>query len=79
MLTTSQESSLYFAKAATVYQWGRLSDKLGRRPILLMGPLGLGLSTCALGATNNAWVQTTARSLQGVFGGNLGELFWLSQ
>ncbi|KAF5359751.1 hypothetical protein D9756_003028 [Leucocoprinus leucothites] len=65
------ESSLFLAKAATVYQWGKLSDKLGRRPILLMGPLGLGLSTIALGVTDNAWVQTTARSMQGVFGGNL--------
>ncbi|KAJ3571156.1 hypothetical protein NP233_g3937 [Leucocoprinus birnbaumii] len=65
------ESSLYLAKAATVYQWGKLSDKLGRRPILLMGPLGMGLSTFALGITGNAWVQTTARSMQGVFGGNL--------
>ncbi|KXN84878.1 Protein ZINC INDUCED FACILITATOR-LIKE 1 [Leucoagaricus sp. SymC.cos] len=36
-----------------------------------MGPLGLAVSTCILGVTNNALAQTTARSLQGVFGGNL--------
>ena len=68
-----QESILFFAQAATAYQWGKLSDKLGRRPILLMGPFGLWLSTFALGVTNNVWVQAAARSMEGVFSGNIGE------
>lgn len=65
------ESILFFAQAATAYQWGKLSDKLGRRPILLMGPFGLWLSTFALGVTNNVWVQAAARSMEGVFSGNI--------
>lgn len=69
---------MFLAKAATAYQWGRLSDKLGRRPILLIGPFGLGLSTWVLGLTNNTWIQTSARSMQGVFGGNLGLNFYFS-
>jgi len=68
-----QESALFFAQTATVYQWGKFSDKLGRRPILLMGSLGLCLSTFSLGVTNSTWVQVAARSVQGISGGNLGE------
>ncbi|EKM78040.1 hypothetical protein AGABI1DRAFT_129820 [Agaricus bisporus var. burnettii JB137-S8] len=39
--------------------------------LLVSRPFGLGLSTWVLGLTNNTWIQTSARSMQGVFGGNL--------
>lgn len=44
-----------------------------------MGPLGLGLSTFLLGVTSNPWIQTTARSMQGVSGGNMGKPFFFNQ
>jgi len=28
----------------TVFSWGRASDKIGRRPILAIGPIGLAVA-----------------------------------
>ncbi|KAJ6454122.1 major facilitator superfamily domain-containing protein [Mycena sanguinolenta] len=46
------ESSFFLAEALTVYQFGRLSDIYGRRPVLLLGPLGLGLATLGFGLSS---------------------------
>ncbi|KAG5653635.1 hypothetical protein H0H81_011737 [Sphagnurus paluster] len=43
------ESAFFFAEAFTVFHWGCASDKFGRRPILLLGPLA---SRCLQGAFN---------------------------
>ncbi|KAG6816274.1 hypothetical protein H0H87_007311 [Tephrocybe sp. NHM501043] len=37
------ESTFFIAEALTVVYWGRASDYFGRRPVLLLGPLGLSL------------------------------------
>ncbi|KAF7346823.1 MFS domain-containing protein [Mycena sanguinolenta] len=49
------ESSFFLAEALTVYQFGRLSDIYGRRPVLLLGPLGLGLATLGFGLSSSFW------------------------
>ncbi|KIJ19138.1 hypothetical protein PAXINDRAFT_166983 [Paxillus involutus ATCC 200175] len=37
--------SLYFAtQAMTILQWSRASDRVGRKPVLLLGIFGLSLS-----------------------------------
>lgn len=45
----SQESLFYVAQAATVLQWGRISDRIGRKPILLVGLMGSVLSILCFG------------------------------
>jgi MFS family permease len=32
-----------------VFAWGRLSDRVGRKPVLLLGLLGVSISTMAFG------------------------------
>ncbi|KAF5379711.1 hypothetical protein D9615_005711 [Tricholomella constricta] len=66
------ESAFFFAEALTVFQWGRASDRFGRRPILLLGPLGLSLAMLSFGLSNNFWTLVVSRCMQGVFNGNIG-------
>ena len=44
-----QESLFYVAQAATILQWGRISDRIGRKPILLIGLMGSALSMLCFG------------------------------
>jgi MFS family permease len=51
--------------------WGRLSDRVGRRPVMLMTIAGTALSLLALGlAPSLAWVLV-ARTLAGAFAANI--------
>lgn len=52
--------------------WGRLSDKIGRRPVLLWGLAGSTLSYVALGFCDSYWQIFATRALAGFFGGNVG-------
>ncbi|KAF5359368.1 hypothetical protein D9756_003059 [Leucocoprinus leucothites] len=66
------ESVFFLAEAATVFQWGWLSDRLGRRPILLLGPLGLTFAMLSFGYSTSFWIMLLSRFFQGVFNGNIG-------
>ncbi|QJW48646.1 MFS transporter [bacterium BFN5] len=46
--------------------WGRLSDRIGRRPILLLGLTGYGLSFILFGLATKLWMLFAARILAGV-------------
>jgi DHA1 family multidrug resistance protein-like MFS transporter len=46
--------------------WGQLSDKFGRR-ILLLGPLGYGISQILFGLTDNVFLIVLFRFLSGAF------------
>lgn len=39
----------FVGKATAVLQWGRLSDSIGRKPVLLSGILGLMMATILFG------------------------------
>ena len=68
-----QESVFFFAECSTAVQWGYLSDRFGRRPVLLMGPLGLTLSMFFFG-TSTAFVPLViSRFCQGAFNGCIGQ------
>lgn len=50
---------------------GRLSDRFGRRPILLLSLFGTLLSFLMLGFANTLWVLFFARISDGITGGNI--------
>ena len=50
---------------------GRLSDRFGRRPILLVSIFGTFLGFLLLGFANTLWILFAARILDGITGGNL--------
>jgi DHA1 family multidrug resistance protein-like MFS transporter len=46
--------------------WGHLSDRVGRKPILLVGLFGGGLGLLAFGMAGNLWMLYVARALSGL-------------
>ncbi len=51
--------------------WGALSDKRGRRPILLLTVAGTALSYLLWALSGSFWLFLVARLVAGAFGGNL--------
>jgi len=51
--------------------WGSLSDRLGRRPIILMSILGIGLSMLILGSAQSLLWLFLGRIFAGFFGANI--------
>ncbi|MFX0021261.1 MAG: MFS transporter [Candidatus Hermodarchaeota archaeon] len=51
--------------------WGKLSDRYGRKPILLIAQAGTGLSFLILGLSNSFYIILLARIVDGIFGGQI--------
>ena len=50
---------------------GRLSDKYGRRPVLLVSIIGTGIGFLILGFATTLWMLFLGRILDGISGGNI--------
>jgi multidrug resistance protein len=50
---------------------GRLSDKYGRRPVLLVSIIGTGVGFLILGFATTLWMLFVGRILDGITGGNI--------
>jgi MFS transporter, DHA1 family, tetracycline resistance protein len=55
--------------------WGRLSDRHGRRPILMSSLAGACLSYLMLGFAANVWWLLASRMLAGLMAGNIAAVF----
>jgi DHA1 family tetracycline resistance protein-like MFS transporter len=51
--------------------WGRISDRIGRRPVLLVSLLGSSLSHLAFAFSNSYWLLFAARLFAGAFTANI--------
>ncbi len=65
-------SSVYFGSFVSSYVWGRLSDRFGKRPCLILGSTGLLLCCVAMCFSFSIWFVILVRFLSGVLNGNLG-------
>ncbi|MEP5763729.1 MAG: MFS transporter [Halieaceae bacterium] len=52
--------------------WGRLSDRLGRKPVIMICLAGAALSYVALGLATELWMIYAARAFAGLMAGNFG-------
>lgn len=60
------------AKGMHSRYWGSLSDRIGRKPVLLMGCMGTIASLLVVGLSPNFWVALFGRFLGGALNGNIG-------
>ncbi|QIW97706.1 hypothetical protein AMS68_003224 [Peltaster fructicola] len=67
-------SAFAFAEFLAGVIWGRLSDRFGRKPILLCGLAGTGISMIIFGFSQNLATALIARALGGILNGNQGVL-----
>ncbi|KAM9889261.1 hypothetical protein OXX69_012889, partial [Metschnikowia pulcherrima] len=64
-------SSFAFCQFLFAMQWGKMSDRVGRKPVLLCGLLGTSASLLLFGFSTNYYMALFARSLAGVLNGNI--------
>lgn len=62
-------SAFTLAEFSTGVVWGKLSDRIGRKPVLLTGLAGTGLSMMIFGFAPSLPVALLARALGGLLNG----------
>lgn len=67
-------SAFTFAEFSTGMFWGRVSDWIGRKPVLIMGLVGTAISMILFGFSPSLPVALLARALGGLLNGNIGVL-----
>jgi len=65
-------SSFALAQFATSFFWGWLSDRIGRKPVVLMGTLLTAACFVAFGFCKNLWQAIVVQVLMGLVNGNQG-------
>ncbi|KAK6338713.1 hypothetical protein TWF696_009525 [Orbilia brochopaga] len=67
-------SSFSIAQCLTGVAWGRLSDRVGRKPVILCGMLGMLISVLVFGFASSIPMAMISRSCIGLLNGNVGIL-----
>ena len=65
-------SAFAIAEFSTGMMWGRISDKIGRKPVVIIGLAGTLISMLMFGFAKSLPVALLARALGGVLNGNIG-------
>src|SRR5438034_7353707 len=67
-------SSFFVAQLVSAPLWGRVSDRYGRRPALLVGLSASAAAFAVFGFANSVWLLFLCRIVQGLGGGTTGVL-----
>ncbi|KAJ2029854.1 hypothetical protein H4S03_007293, partial [Coemansia sp. S3946] len=62
--------SFSISQTLTIMHWGRLSDRIGRRPVLIAGLIGILVVSVLFGFTKTFAMAVVVRMATGVFAGN---------
>ncbi|KZS89258.1 MFS general substrate transporter [Sistotremastrum niveocremeum HHB9708] len=63
-------SSFFMAETASVFFWGRLSDRVGRRPVISFGLAAVAVATVAFGFSRSLTTLMLSRAMAGGLSGN---------
>ncbi|KAI0264194.1 MFS general substrate transporter [Gloeopeniophorella convolvens] len=63
-------SVLFAGEAVAVLFWSRLSDRIGRKPVLLVGVAGMIIPVLLFGLSRSFWALLMTRCLVGLVNGN---------
>ncbi|KAL0948631.1 hypothetical protein HGRIS_010438 [Hohenbuehelia grisea] len=66
------QSLFFLAEAVTVLHWSRVSDRIGRKPVILLGLFGISLSMFSFGLSRTFVGLVISRCLLGALNGNIG-------
>ncbi|KIO26760.1 hypothetical protein M407DRAFT_234206 [Tulasnella calospora MUT 4182] len=65
------DSLFALTQLCTIVHWGSLSDRIGRRPVILIGLSGVSVATLFFGLSNTLWQLLLSRALIGALCGNV--------
>ena len=65
LTVTVQESCFFVTEAIFVFFWARVSDKVGRKPVILFGSFGLSIALLFFGFSSTLFGVMASRALQG--------------
>ncbi|KAG1819574.1 major facilitator superfamily domain-containing protein [Suillus subaureus] len=65
------ESVFAMSQLCSIYQWAKISDAIGRRPVIFFGIIGLAITTLMFGLSKSLASVLVARCLGGLFSGNV--------
>lgn len=67
------ESLFSISSFLCMYQWGKLSDRVGRKPVVVNGLVGVGATLIMFGLSRSYWMAVIARALSGALCGNVSQ------
>ncbi|KAJ4377685.1 hypothetical protein N0V83_000514 [Neocucurbitaria cava] len=65
-------SAFSLAEACSGMYWGGVSDRVGRKPVVILGCIGTLSSLLLVGLAPNFWVALAGRIIGGALNGNIG-------
>jgi MFS family permease len=66
-----QESLFSMTQMLFMIPWGRLSDRYGRKPVLLSSLTGMSIAVAMFGFSQKLWHMILLRCLAGIFSGSV--------
>ncbi|KAF8299928.1 MFS general substrate transporter [Clavulina sp. PMI_390] len=65
------DSCFSFSQLFTIYFWSSLSDRIGRKPVIMIGVSGAALSAACFGFSTSLPMMVISRSIAGALSGNV--------
>ena len=59
------------AQMFTMMPWGWVSDRYGRKPVLVVSLVGLAFTASSFGFSQNVWQMISLRCAAGLFSGSV--------